>query len=89
MKKSSKDEPSLRLSVEIGLLIEILINKLQKFGSTQGILERINQKILGLVFSMMRKIFENYAEYLFPYLKSAKIATAVEEGISRGGESFK
>ena len=37
---------------------------------------------------MMRKIFDNYEEYLFPYLKSPKLASAVEEGIARAGEAF-
>ena len=37
---------------------------------------------------MMRKVFKNYEQYLFPYLKSPKLATALEEGIARGGEQF-
>lgn len=39
----------------------------------------INQKILGLVFSMMRKVSDQYAQYLFPYLKQTKLATVMEE----------
>ena len=38
---------------------------------------------------MMRKVFDNYEEYLFPYLKSPKYATVVEDGIAKGGEAFK
>ena len=98
MKQSYRDEfkargqeefPSLRLSVEVGLLIEVLTRELQKFNALTGNKEeQINRKILGLVFSMMRKVFENYEEYLFPYLKSPKLATALEEGIARGGDAF-
>ena len=41
---------------------------------------------------MMPKVFDNYEEYLFPYLKSPKYATVLEDGIAKGrqgGAAFK
>ena len=90
LKAGGQEEfPSLRLSIEVGLLIEILTRELHNLEARKGNKEElINQKILGLVFSMMRKVFDNYEQYLFPYLRSPKLATALEEGIARGGEAF-
>ena len=60
--KEAEETPSLRLSVEVGLLIEILTTKLQNIEEKKhsNVEDMINQKILGLVFSMMRKVSDQY-----------------------------
>ena len=71
----------MRFSIEVGLLIEILTSKLQAIEKKKhsNVEDEINRKILGLIFSMMNKVWKKYDQYLFPYLKQTKLATVMEE----------
>ena len=57
--KEAEETPSLRFSIEVGLLIEILTTKLQSIEKKKNsnVEDEINQKILGLIFSMMDKVW--------------------------------
>ena len=94
---------SLRFSDEIGLLVDLLYEKLMKLKSAERVGKAtgknkesfeqvVAEKILGLVFFRMVKKLSQSTDtlqlYLYPYLRETKKQILIDEGLVNHGESF-
>eukprot|EP00347_Sterkiella_histriomuscorum_P003316 403364752 len=74
---------ALRFSPEISYLAELIAKKLRELPSKGSIDDNINSKILSLIFGMMDKIWKNFDIYLFPYVKTIKGLSIIEDVINK------
>jgi hypothetical protein len=66
--------PVFRFSSEIFLMIEILEKHLNKFEHRSEKDEKIASQILGLLFAdQTQKIWDNNAQFLFPYILKPRL----------------
>lgn len=74
---------ALRFSPEISYLAELISKKLREIPSKGSIDDHINSKILSLIFGMIDKIWKNFDIYLFPYIKTVKGLSIIEDVINK------
>lgn len=80
--------PSLRFSEEISYLVTLLNKKLRSLPlestANQSKEEIVCNQILGLLFAKpIRKVWENYDIYLYPYMSKIKQLPLVEDQIQK------
>lgn len=62
---------------------EMISRKLREMPCKGSVDDLINSKILSLIFSMIDKIWKNYEIYLFPYIKTVKGLSIIEDVINK------